>query len=263
MIDSDKHWIRLGQMDPYLKTVKTLDPYKLDRALLASNVVEPYFESGERYLSDLFDAIERHVMSGFQPTIGVDFGCSVGRIAIPLARRCQAVLGVDISADALAEAGRNAARLGVTNARWLSSDDDLTQVPAPIDLFHSYNVLQHMPVRRGLQIIRVALSRLGPGGVFAVHVPYADRASVLRRAINWTQAYVPGVHGLANIARGRPRDYPHMLMNAYDLAEIFSLLEGHGCVAAHCKLIDQGRYPGAIVIARKSGQKASSATGTE
>jgi hypothetical protein len=30
MVESDKHWIRLGRMDPYLKTVQTLDPYKRD-----------------------------------------------------------------------------------------------------------------------------------------------------------------------------------------------------------------------------------------
>ena len=147
MVDSDKHWARLGRIDPYLSTVKTLDPYKLDPTL--GRDIDAYFESGERYLSDLFEAIRLHIAPGFKPRLGVDFGCSVGRVAIPLARRCQSIIGLDVSTDALGEAERNATRLGTTNARWLASDDDLSRLTEPIDLFHSYNVLQHMPVPRG------------------------------------------------------------------------------------------------------------------
>jgi trans-aconitate methyltransferase len=170
-----------------------------------------------------------------------------------MARRCEWMIGLDVSAEALAEAARNADRLGVSNARWLSSDDALTSIAEPIDLFHSYNVFQHVPVDRGLAIIRRALGRLAPGGVVAIHVPYADRASAVRHAINWAQAHVPGVHMLANLARHRPVDYPLMLMNPYDLTVLLSLLREHGCDDAHCKFVDQGRYPGAIVIARLAG----------
>ena len=56
---------------------------------------------------------------------------------------------------------------------WLVSDDDLSQLLEPIELFHSYNVLQHLPVSRGMAIIVRAVTRLAPGGVVAVHVRYA------------------------------------------------------------------------------------------
>lgn len=247
MVNSDKHWARLGRIDPYLSTVKTLDPYKLDPTL--GRDIGAYFESGERYLSDLFESIRLLVAPDFTPRVAVDFGCSVGRVAIPLARRCQLLIGLDVSTDVLGEAGRNATRLGATNVRWLPSDDDLSRVTEPIDLFHSYNVLQHMPVARGLHVVRRALARLAPGGVIAVHVPYDDRASHLRHAINWAQANVPGVHWLANLARHRPMRYPHMLMNPYNLGDLLSLMRDRGCGDAYCKFVDQGRYPGAIVIA--------------
>lgn len=245
-LGSDKHWIRLGRIDPYLKTVQTLDPYKRDGS--DGYDLDSYFASGERYVADLFRTIEQHVAPGFRPRTALDFGCSVGRVAIPLARRCDSVVGLDVSPDALAEAERNAARLGTRNARWLSSDDDLSQVTQPVDLFHSYNVLQHLPVERGLHILRRALSVLAPGGVIGVHAPYDDRASQVRRAINWAQAHVPGVHALANVARGRPFDYPHMLMNRYDLAAILSLFDERGCTGVYCRFIDQGRYPGVLMI---------------
>jgi trans-aconitate methyltransferase len=248
--DSDKHWVELGRIDPYLRTVRTLDPYKLDPSF--GGDIDAYFESGERYLTDLFEAIRIHVAPDFRPRVAVDFGCSVGRVAIPLAKRCEALIGLDVSSDVLKEAEENATRRGVKNARWLPSDDDLTQLDQKVDLFHSYNVLQHMPVARGLHVVRAALSRLAPGGVVAVHVPYDDRASPVRRAINWAQAAVPGVHWLANLARRRPLRYPHMLMNPYDISDLLSLIRERGGGDVYCKLIDQGRYPGAIVIARLS-----------
>ena len=247
MVNSDKHWARLGRIDPYLSTVKTLDPYKLDPTL--GRDIGAYFESGERYLSDLFEMIRLRVAPDFKPRLAVDFGCSVGRVAIPLARRCQSLVGLDVSTDVLREAARNATRLGTTNARWLPSDDELSQITEPIDLFHSYNVLQHMPVTRGLHVVRCALARLAPGGVIAVHVPYDDRASTLRHAINWAQANLPGVHWLANLARHRPMRYPHMLMNTYSLADLVSLMRDRGCGDAYCKFVDQERYPGVIVLA--------------
>jgi hypothetical protein len=71
MVDSDKHWARLGRMDPYLSTVKTLDPYKLDPTLGRDTAA--YFESGERYLSDLFEAIKVHIAPGLEPTLGCGF----------------------------------------------------------------------------------------------------------------------------------------------------------------------------------------------
>lgn len=253
-MDSDRQWIRLGRLDPYLQTVRTLDPYKLDPSIAGE--ADPYFASGTRYVADLFAWFERILGPGFKPRRAVDFGCSVGRIAIPLAKRCDEVIGLDVSAEALAEAHRNALRFGMSNVRWLASDDKLSSVKEQVDLFHSYNVLQHLPVRRGLGVVERAVQILAPGGVFAVHVPYADRGSLARRAVNWAQANVPGVYALANVARGRSWNYPHMLMNAYDLASLFSRLAEGGCEDPHCKFIDQGRYPGAIVIGRKRSRQA-------
>lgn len=248
-MDSDRSWIRLGRTDPYLQTVRTLDPYKLDPRHEGEE--EPYFASGTRYVADLFAWFDRCSGPGFRPRHAVDFGCSVGRVAIPLAKRCEEVIGLDVSAEALLEASRNADRFAVQNVRWLASDDELSRVTQPVDLFHSYNVLQHLPVPRGRHVFARALSLLAPGGVIAVHVPYADRGSRARRAVNWAQAHVPGIHALANVARGRPATYPHMQMNPYDPSSLFRLMAESGFEGSHCKFIDQGRYPGVIVMGKK------------
>ena len=111
MVDSDKHWIRFGQFDPYLRTVKTLDRHKEARSRSASGGIEYYFQSGERYIADLFREIDRYVSPGFKPKRAVDFGCSVGRIAVRLAARCETMIGIDIAPEAT-EAEKNAITFG-------------------------------------------------------------------------------------------------------------------------------------------------------
>ena len=95
MVNSDKHWARLGRIDPYLSTVKTFDPYKLDPTL--GRDIGAYFESGERYLSDLFETIRLHVAPDFRTTAGCGFrllgGASSNSVGAPLsvARRSRRV----------------------------------------------------------------------------------------------------------------------------------------------------------------------------
>jgi len=248
MVDTDRHWARFGDFDPYLKTVKTLDPYK--RGASTTWDLEQYLETGERYVTDLFETIDRSVSPQFKPRIAVDFGCSVGRVALALARRCDVVIGVDVAPGALREGAENAQRLGLSNLSWRASDDDLSAIPEQFDFFHSYNVLQHLTVERGLRIVSRALNRLAPSGVIAVHVPYADQASSLRRLVNWAQEHVPAVNRVTNLLRRRAHDYPQMLMKPYPLAALFALLAAKRCTGVHCKFIDQGRYPGVILLAQ-------------
>jgi hypothetical protein len=58
-------------------------------------------------------------------------------------------------------------------------------------------------------------------------------------------------------AGARPAKYPHMLMNPYDLGDLFGLVRLRGCAGTYCMLVDQGRYPGAIVIAQAPASEAS------
>jgi ubiquinone/menaquinone biosynthesis C-methylase UbiE len=98
----------------------------------------------------------------------LDVGCGPGTITVDLARRVAPgeVVGVDRSADVLAEAGAHAVRENV-KIDWRTADVYALDFPdASFDVVHAHQLLQHLsdPVRALTEMRRV----LRPGGVVAV-----------------------------------------------------------------------------------------------
>src|SRR5687768_1096526 len=54
-----------------------------------------FFASGHEHISMVYAALEEAFDFDLKPTRGLDYGCGVGRLLIPLAERCEAVVGVD------------------------------------------------------------------------------------------------------------------------------------------------------------------------
>jgi ubiquinone/menaquinone biosynthesis C-methylase UbiE len=99
----------------------------------------------------------------------LDVGCGPGTITIDLAARIAPgeVLGVDVSADVVAEAARAADEIGCTNASFASGDASCIDAAAgTFDVVHAHQVLQHLgdPIAALHEMRRV----LRPGGLLAV-----------------------------------------------------------------------------------------------
>jgi 2-polyprenyl-3-methyl-5-hydroxy-6-metoxy-1,4-benzoquinol methylase len=137
---------------------------------------DDFFQSGEAFITGVLEQVER-LFGPIAPGRAMDFGCGVGRLALPLARRFRSATGVDISASMLAEAARNAARAGLGNLDWVLSDERLTRVEGPFDFINSYIVLQHIPPHAGMRLIARLLDLVAPGGARA-----AQLSAILRPA---------------------------------------------------------------------------------
>ena len=244
-------WDRLAR-DPYY-TVINDEGYRDDR--LTELVKERFDRSGEEDVALTLTEIRRWIDPQFRPRQGVDLGCGIGRLTIPLSRACERIAGVDISEVMLHEARRNAASHGVTNATFVSSPtyfgNRSGEQPRP-DFIHSYIVLQHIPPPAGMWIIQSLLERLVPGGVGALHFTFARRASVVRRISHQLRLSVPGVNVLANVVKRRPLLEPLIPMHNYDLAAVLSLLGDHGCGSLHARLTDHGGHLGAMFIFQRA-----------
>ena len=247
--ESNGAWQRLGNSDPYF-AVWTEDRFRT--ATTPGPVRDEFFASGEAHISDVFSLIRSTLVPNFAPRRALDFGCGVGRITIPLARQVEEVVGVDISSAVLEEARRNCEISRIDNVVLIESDDDLSQTSGNFDFIHSYVVFQHIPRRRGEQIIQTLAAKLSEGGVGALHLVYASTRPRWRVAISDARRRVPLLHALMNVARGRRPTYPLMQMNQYNLNRLFKHLQQSGFEQLSCSFSDHSGYLGAMICFRKS-----------
>jgi 2-polyprenyl-3-methyl-5-hydroxy-6-metoxy-1,4-benzoquinol methylase len=245
--DSDAAWKTWGERDPYFG-VLTDDKFRADAI---DSHVDEFFQSGEEYIADRLARAEAY----FGPVPrrrALDFGCGVGRLAIPLASRFEEVVGLDISTAMLAESTRNAQARGIANAAFVLSDDTLSSAPGPYDFVHTYIVLQHIPVSRGLFLIDRLLDMVAPGGVASLHMTVDRNNSPLQAMQYWAVHNLYGVQGLFNLIKGRAWSEPGMQMNAYPLSKVLAHFarRGFGDVIINTEM--HGRIMGAHVLARRN-----------
>lgn len=248
MRNTDRDWERFGATDPYFAVLT--DP-KFRRGRIDDEARDEFFASGDHQIEDLFQVIRGSVDSSFAPRRALEFGCGVGRLLIPLSRRVDSVVGIDVSASMLEEARKNCAARSVSNVELALSDDALSQVHGEFDLVYSLIVFQHIPPRRGEVILERLLSHLRAGAVAVLHFTYASPFSPLKRVEQWARSRIPYGHEVANLLSGSDPKAPLMQMNDYDLRRLFAILERAGCDRAYVELTNHGGFLGAIFFVRK------------
>jgi len=254
MQDTDKTWKYYGETDPYYG-VLTQPDFKSDR--LTDEGRQEFFASGKRYIELVLQVVRDHLDPSFKPTRALDFGCGVGRLALPLAEVCESVVGVDVSDAMLAEARANAVRLNASNATFVPSDDGLTRVEGTFDLLNSLIVFQHIPPPRGEAIVSQLVGRLRQGGVGALQFTYGFESGVARSREMLVQAYksIPYLWNARNLAKGRPFEEPMMQMNQYNVNRLLRILQEGGCHLVHMRFTETGsfgqKFYGVIIFFQK------------
>lgn len=246
--NTDREWEAFGKSCPYFGVISHA---KFKSADTDGEARDEFFSLGEKHVSQFFSIIRENLVHDFAPRRVLDFGCGVGRLVIPLARRVDEVVGLDVSESMLDEARRNCAQAGVGNATMLRSDDQLSQLSGSFDFIHSFIVFQHIPPHRGVSILAKMLTHLAPNGVGALHFTYASDSHGLRSVFSKARAKVPYVHNFLNLAEGHPFRYPHMQMNEYDLNQIILLLQHHGCHKIFTEFSNHGGRLGVVFFFKK------------
>jgi 2-polyprenyl-3-methyl-5-hydroxy-6-metoxy-1,4-benzoquinol methylase len=235
-MDTDWDWERFGEKDPYWAVI-THDKYRQPN--LSPQVVAEFYETGESQINWLFDQIRKFVRPDFAPASSLDFGCGVGRLTIPLAKKCKHVIGVDVATGMLRKAQERCEQVGIKNVTLVKGDDQLSQISGGFDLITSYIVLQHIPVDRGLRLFCRLVELLNDGGVGALHFTYsrADAGPDVARAESAKMQ-----------ASARPSAEPIMQMNGYDLNWLFHILQFSGVRRVHTEFSDHGGPLGVMLM---------------
>ncbi|KKR04006.1 MAG: Methyltransferase type 11 [Candidatus Uhrbacteria bacterium GW2011_GWF2_39_13] len=249
MLSTDKAWEKWGQTDPYYGILAN-DNFRKEK-LNAENK-RAFFESGEEHIKFIMDIIDKHIDTGFVPSSCLDFGCGVGRLVIPLAKRYKYVVGIDVSDAMLTGARQNCLNNKVKNVDFYKSDDNLSAVSGKFDLIHSSLVFQHIPVNRGERILKRLLELLNDKGVAVLQFVFYRDASFLKKFSCWLQKGIPFFANVVNIFRGRKFLQPPVQMNSYDITEITKLLKDNGVENFFAIPTVDGEYYNITLFCRKT-----------
>lgn len=258
---TDAAWEWWGRNHPYFG-VLTEQQYQGQK--LPRESAEEFFMTGTQYVDFLWSTIESIFEPGFRPSRALDFGCGVGRLTIPLARRVPRVTGIDISPSMLLVAQDSAAQYQAANIDFVESDDELSRLgEEQYDLIISFIVLQHIPVKRGYRLFERLVSHLSEGGIGALHFTYETPARPLdwrspRQLLNRLRYRSHLINGLVNSLKGKPFDspIPVMEMNAYDLTVVHKILHENACPRSFAQYWSQGGE-GIVLFFRKDTERVA------
>jgi SAM-dependent methyltransferase len=172
----------------------------------------------------------------------LDLGCGTGQLAIPLRDRFETVVGVDASAEMIAEARRQAEAVGATTITWLvSSAEAITPALGRFRLVTiggAFHWMQHDEVMRRCRDVLEpggALALVGGGGsVWNGSEPWEQAVvEVIQRWLGTERRAGQGVYTVAHapypeiLARGgfvdvRRDEYPHR--HVWEIDSIIGLL---------------------------------------
>ena len=238
-------WENLGETDAYF-AVSTCDEFR--KGNLDDAAKEKFFQSGQEHVQRLRSEIENGFGITFSPANALDYGCGVGRVLIPLAKKCESVTGVDISQSMLDETRKNCRERGVENVELKNASEFMNEGSETYDFVHSFIVLQHIAPKLGSEIIRRMAAGLSINGIGMVHVTFRDLTPPFRRFRAKVYRDVPFVRRFINaIRRSNGRFMP---MYEYDLNVVFGILKENGCGEIFVRFSDHGHL-GTMIFFRK------------
>ncbi|MBW1781885.1 MAG: class I SAM-dependent methyltransferase [Deltaproteobacteria bacterium] len=251
MASNRRNWEKFGKKDPYY-WVTTDAKYK--DATLTRDVRRTFFENADDYLESIFKIIRRHLDPTFYPQRALDFGCGVGRITIPLARRCRAVYGIDVAESMIAEAERNCREQSLRNVTFSTDLNSLPSDAGPFDFVHSIYVFQHIRIKQGLHMAGQLIDLLKDNGAGMLHFTYHSQKTLKKRIFYWLCVHVPLCNSLNNIRKGKPFSDPMYEMNDYPLNRLFRILRQKQCDHLYARYTRDSSYDGVMFFFQKKGK---------
>ena len=152
----------------------------------------------------------------------------------------------------LTEAEKNCREAGLSNVRFIPSDDGLSRLTGQFDLIHSFIVFQHIPIRRGEKILEKLLAHLSVGGAIALHFTYDRHASVLRKCVNRIRHNVPLAYPLLNMLQGRKLSDRPQQMNCYQVGRLLNIFHASGVDKLFIETVNYNENCGVVFYGLKS-----------
>ena len=240
-------WDELAAREPYFAILA--DPRYL-RENFDAAAEAAFFGAGDDQAGQILQFIHSHAAPLFHPDTVLEYGCGVGRLLIPFARRSMRAVGVDVSPAMLEVARRHVEKAELANVELLDAASFASDTRR-FDLVNCFLVLQRIHPSQGLALIRELAGHVRGGGFAVLHLPFRSRAGRLVRWSRRARAAVPALNTAANLALRKPSSIPLIESFTYDLNEVLGLLQELGFDAPLLQTTRHGDLDGVIIHAQK------------
>jgi 2-polyprenyl-3-methyl-5-hydroxy-6-metoxy-1,4-benzoquinol methylase len=181
----EAQWEAIAQQAPYFRILSNDGLLHVE----SSNVsTDEFWESGEEDVAAILLVAASILGHGVSLVSCLDFGCGVGRLTLPLARRAGNVVACDIAPTMLAHARHHADAAGLRNVAFVATDDLITLRDGEFSFVCSLLVLQYIPHSFGYGIIRNVLRLLAPDGVAMLQILLAPPHEAMRQLVRMSRA---------------------------------------------------------------------------
>jgi 2-polyprenyl-3-methyl-5-hydroxy-6-metoxy-1,4-benzoquinol methylase len=244
-----KTWKHFGKEDPYYGV---LSDQKYKSGNINSDVLSEFFETGQAYVTETLQRMKMLHGSDLSNSDILDFGCGVGRLAIPFSFATNnRTVGIDVSPEILETAKTHALEMGTENLQFLLSEGEILPQTGKFDFINSYIVLQHIETKIGMAIIQQLLDRLEIGGIMQIQATYGNNWSKIKyyhyylRSTNTMYNFV-----YSSLKNRKLKAEPMMQMNSYNPKVLFGLFSKYSN-SVHVELTDHTGFLGASYMFKR------------
>ena len=245
--DAARDWEGLGSLEPYFAV---LTESRFLRENMTPESLAAFHASGDDDVSRISGLAAVKMGRPFHPRRALEFGCGVGRLTLPMARRAEKVVGVDAAPSLLGMARAEARTRGLRNVEFLPVEDLARLERGTFDFIFSYIVFQHIPPAEGEAWLEELLRLAAPEATVALHFTLSRSGGTVRRFLRALRARSRLIHRLATIVRS-DRNLPYMQMNTYDRERIEMILAREGFDRPTVEPTDHGGVSGGIFLAAR------------
>lgn len=241
-------WEYYAGRTPYF-AVSAFDKFREEN--LDQETLSQFFQSGEEYVCGLWQEIKRSFDENFNPEAALDFGCGVGRLTLPLAKRIKRVVGADISQKMLAEAEKNSEKFGLKNVSFVLNDNNLDKIKEKFEFVHSFIVIQHIKPVLGEKIFKKLVDLVKENGIGVLHLTYNHPGAKISKLRFNLYLKFPFFYSVRNKLLGGNAE-PLIPVYVYNLNRIFKILQDNDCLRCLVRFSKHGHEGVLLFFQKKS-----------
>lgn len=244
--DTDSDWNQLGAVDPYWAVI-TDERFRADK--MDATTREAFYGSGFGDVDQFHAALKHYFLAPDHFEACLDFGAGVGRLLVPMAKRADKAVGVDIADSMRAVCQSHLNDVGLSNVKLVATPKEAA-IFGPFDWVNSFIVLQHIPPARGVILMDDLLAMVRPGGFLSLqvttsrdtHLMPQDSAGPVRKLLRRVRK---------SLFPRPDSDIGQITMYDYDLGQVLALFTRAGCPRFVLEHTDHGGHRGFMIYAQK------------